>query len=552
MYYFYERGKITCSNTDQRRICFEEEKKKVEMDETSHPEDRNVPHALTDKLLACFETRHISDHQLDVLLNDIIKGPEAEAGEPRTNARAENSVPATPFSSTRLDDRYQRKGKAVAKGKHARSSSDSSSNLTAALPFIAGITELPVQNPQARHRSNVKRTEHLVAEAKPPRSGQFCKKPTALVTHGYARDAEERTLDQIVEDALAQKRQVRCEEKMSESSKAPRTANATSKSVDQTTKVSSETIMASFGGKEDDLLNSLGLSFDGGTIVNKTDVIRSLQGQTTRMSDVEYGPVPARYEACQVLKKYIENGYSFPDTEKLLETAPVEEPTDTSIASADSRERHECHAKSLLAVVDSADKEGGACNQLRKQPLLVSLLVVLILVVLIVGFPLALRCVINKGCSEETQSSAITLDVNATEAPSASSSLSPSFSPRGHVLDVFPPYTLDALEDASSPQSQAYAWVQNDPLLHTYSNARLLQRFALATLYYATGSSGWKETLNWLAYEHDECTWYSKTDPKGYSHYNGYPCNQEQQYKHLTLYDNGLAGSIPPEVSLLT
>ena len=41
----------------------------------SHTDDNNGQDSLTDKLLACFETGDIPDHQLEVLLNDIINRP---------------------------------------------------------------------------------------------------------------------------------------------------------------------------------------------------------------------------------------------------------------------------------------------------------------------------------------------------------------------------------------------------------------------------------------------------------------------------------------------
>jgi len=91
-----------------------------------------------------------------------------------------------------------------------------------------------------------------------------------------------------------------------------------------------------------------------------------------------------------------------------------------------------------------------------------------------------------------------------------------------------------------------------------YSGPRLLQRYALATLYYATNpSSNWKTTSSWLT-DTSECNWYSTSEiapavcttttilnSDGSSVY-------EIVYRHLDLRDNGLKGKIPDEISLLT
>ena len=96
---------------------------------------------------------------------------------------------------------------------------------------------------------------------------------------------------------------------------------------------------------------------------------------------------------------------------------------------------------------------------------------------------------------------------------------------------ILPVYTKEAIEaDASSPQASAYRWVQNDPLLDSYSQDRLLQRFALATFFYATSGNSWNTTSSplfddehntasttnaFLSYDTHECDWVQTlTKPK--------------------------------------
>eukprot|EP00797_Seminavis_robusta_P021446 Sro334_g119710.2 (458) ;mRNA; r:17899-19506 len=65
--------------------------------------------------------------------------------------------------------------------------------------------------------------------------------------------------------------------------------------------------------------------------------------------------------------------------------------------------------------------------------------------------------------------------------------------PTPYILDL-PGYTLDVLKndiDGVTPQYQAYQWLTKDPNVESYSLDRLLQRFALACLYYSTNGDAW-------------------------------------------------------------
>ena len=99
------------------------------------------------------------------------------------------------------------------------------------------------------------------------------------------------------------------------------------------------------------------------------------------------------------------------------------------------------------------------------------------------------------------------------------------------VLDL-PDYSLAAIQSSpASPQARAYRWIKNDPLFENYSPARLLQRYALATLYYATHGDDWNSTTSlyyyvegedhdvlststehWMSYSVPECSWLSSAN----------------------------------------
>jgi Leucine-rich repeat (LRR) protein len=102
-------------------------------------------------------------------------------------------------------------------------------------------------------------------------------------------------------------------------------------------------------------------------------------------------------------------------------------------------------------------------------------------------------------------------------------------------------------DDPESPQSWAMDWVLEDPWwdTYTYSQERARQRFALATLYYATADSvGWTTSdgtifLGFLSYDTHECEWLPTERLR---------CNEQFQLVFLDVDGLGLHGTVPDEV----
>jgi Leucine-rich repeat (LRR) protein len=76
-----------------------------------------------------------------------------------------------------------------------------------------------------------------------------------------------------------------------------------------------------------------------------------------------------------------------------------------------------------------------------------------------------------------------------------------------------------------------------------YSDARLLQRYALATFYYSTHGEDWFFQTNWLS-DMDECFWYSRSPQS--------PCDIDGGLQNLELDYNNINGELPPELGLLS
>jgi hypothetical protein len=113
-------------------------------------------------------------------------------------------------------------------------------------------------------------------------------------------------------------------------------------------------------------------------------------------------------------------------------------------------------------------------------------------------------------------------------------------------LASLPPYSLQLAEtNSSSPQAKALAWTMNHS---QYSLYRLKQRYALALLYYSTNGQSWHDMYystngqswhmdGWLS-DDNECRW-------------NY-CRRRFPLSGLSFFENGLDGSLPTELELLT
>jgi hypothetical protein len=100
----------------------------------------------------------------------------------------------------------------------------------------------------------------------------------------------------------------------------------------------------------------------------------------------------------------------------------------------------------------------------------------------------------------------------------------------------------DALQDPSTPQYKAFAWLEDNPNLGTYSDQQILRRYALAVLFYSTGGDTWDKNDGWLS-NLNECDWYQS---------GALDVCKDGALKELNLTNNALQGTIPPEISLLS
>jgi hypothetical protein len=103
----------------------------------------------------------------------------------------------------------------------------------------------------------------------------------------------------------------------------------------------------------------------------------------------------------------------------------------------------------------------------------------------------------------------------------------------------------EALSTNSTPQNKAFNWmVNNNTRLGAFSKEQIIQRYALATLYYSANGDNWDNNEFWLD-NGEECgRWVTSSGPLG--------CTDIGAAFGLDLMFNNLNGIIPPEIGLMT
>ena len=128
-----------------------------------------------------------------------------------------------------------------------------------------------------------------------------------------------------------------------------------------------------------------------------------------------------------------------------------------------------------------------------------------------------------------------------------------------------------ALMDINSPQFHAYSWLVEDSNGKDYSDERLYQRYALATLYYATNGVQWTNNEGWVTSANECDQWFGisgcdeetesvnpvivSIELPGNNLYGSLPTEFFEHFSDLivlTLSDNHLTGPIPSSVGSLS
>ena len=142
-----------------------------------------------------------------------------------------------------------------------------------------------------------------------------------------------------------------------------------------------------------------------------------------------------------------------------------------------------------------------------------------------------------------TPTLALSMEPTMSAKSITSSSLAPSIEPTSEIYKLIVQASFDdgaSLQVPDSPQSRAFEWLLTDTL--DVPDERKIQRYALATFYYATEGEQWVIS-DWLDTATSECTWH--TDSVDGS------CNDEDMMIALVFVDENVGGELPPELGML-
>lgn len=123
------------------------------------------------------------------------------------------------------------------------------------------------------------------------------------------------------------------------------------------------------------------------------------------------------------------------------------------------------------------------------------------------------------------------------------------------VLETYE--NTSAFENPESPQSLALAWLLQDNFTASLSQGngttKILERYALAVFYYSTDGVNWDDDMKFLS-SNDTCSWNNglirRSDEE--QGLKGAHCQSALAVDLLQFHDDGLSGTLPTELRLLT
>ncbi|KAI2513577.1 hypothetical protein MHU86_717 [Fragilaria crotonensis] len=109
----------------------------------------------------------------------------------------------------------------------------------------------------------------------------------------------------------------------------------------------------------------------------------------------------------------------------------------------------------------------------------------------------------------------------------------------------------DHLTNSLSPEFLAARWIADKDGLAMPFSPSFLERYALATLWFATDGDNWWNNDLFMTDAH-HCEWYSIFETVDKTDFVGVRCNEDHEVTSLVLQTMNLKGSIPEDLSLLS
>ena len=211
----------------------------------------------------------------------------------------------------------------------------------------------------------------------------------------------------------------------------------------------------------------------------------------------------------------------------------------------------------------SPEKQQGFCTKPK--------LAVLALV-LLAGLGTALGVTLSQtGNNDSSSNNSQQQSVSATSPPATATGTTntDAQAKMNTFREGLPAYSQASLEDASSPQSRAFAWLSTHRDLAVMEDWRMKQLLALSTFFFAFNGEEWKQVISkdWLSDTMSECDWITgdfdflslggagSQVEETFNMDMEATCNDEGRIHLLSLSHleiHALNATMPPEISFLT
>jgi len=106
-----------------------------------------------------------------------------------------------------------------------------------------------------------------------------------------------------------------------------------------------------------------------------------------------------------------------------------------------------------------------------------------------------------------------------------------------------PPGTAELFDIPGSCQSKARDWLRTGEDVLEFDGERIRQRYAMTVFFCEQDGGEWLENDMWLSDLH-ECDWYNMIGLD--------PCNRVEQMEMIRIHGNGLQGTLPSELSIVS
>merc|ERR1711933_20727 len=106
-----------------------------------------------------------------------------------------------------------------------------------------------------------------------------------------------------------------------------------------------------------------------------------------------------------------------------------------------------------------------------------------------------------------------------------------------------PPGTAELFDIPGTCQTKARDWLRTGEDVLEFTGERIRQRYAMTVFFCEQDGGEWLENDMWLSDLH-ECDWYNMIGLD--------PCNRVEQMEMIRIHGNGLQGTLPSELSILS